>query len=207
MNSIFHPDSPLIQFMGKTVDMVWLNILTIICCLPIITIGASFTALYTVMQKMQNDEGKLGLCFFKAFRSNFKQATVIWLMQFLLLTISFSGSLVYMTKQMPVLTAILIVFFFFILETGLWAFALQARYENSVKNMIRNAIICNIRYFPRSLVMLGIFSCPLILLAVSPRIFLCASSAILMIWLSLSLFVNSLLMKKPFEELNRGTGC
>ena len=41
----FDMDSPLMQGLGKMADLLWLNVLTLICCIPIVTIGASFTAM------------------------------------------------------------------------------------------------------------------------------------------------------------------
>ena len=80
MGSIFNPDSSLMRGLGRLFDYVVLNMLTILCSIPIVTLGASVTAMYDVMGRMMRDEerGVFG-DFFRAFRSNFKKATVIWL--------------------------------------------------------------------------------------------------------------------------------
>ena len=63
-----------------------LNILMLICCIPIFTIGASVTAMYYVAFKMvKNEEGYITKSFFKAFRENFRQATPVWLVMLALL--------------------------------------------------------------------------------------------------------------------------
>ena len=50
------------------------------CCIPVFTIGAATTALYyTVNKSIKNDRGYASSEFFSAFKSNFKQSTVIWL--------------------------------------------------------------------------------------------------------------------------------
>ena len=73
-------DNPVVNGIGRIADFVVLNLLWVLCSIPIITIGASTTALYTVMLKIvKNEEGYLVKGFFKAFRENFKQSTVIWL--------------------------------------------------------------------------------------------------------------------------------
>jgi len=57
-----------------------LNVMWFICCLPIVTIGASTTALYYTSFKIAKDEGSyITKMFFKSFKQNFKQATIIWL--------------------------------------------------------------------------------------------------------------------------------
>ena len=80
MGRIFSLDSPLFSFLNKVADLILLNILTMICCLPIITIGASMTALhYVVLKMVRDEESYIVRSYFKSFRQNFKQATIIWL--------------------------------------------------------------------------------------------------------------------------------
>ena len=45
MGKFFNLDSPLMSGLSKLADLIWLNILAFICSIPIITIGASMTAL------------------------------------------------------------------------------------------------------------------------------------------------------------------
>ena len=80
MGGLFDLDSPVMRFLSKMADLIILNLLAFVCCLPIFTIGASMTALHYVLLKIvRNEEGYVVRGFFKAFKSNFKQATVIWL--------------------------------------------------------------------------------------------------------------------------------
>ena len=73
-------DNVITRALSKICDMICLNVLWVICSIPIVTIGASTTALYTVMLKMvRNEEGYIFRGFFKAFKENFKQSTIIWL--------------------------------------------------------------------------------------------------------------------------------
>ena len=64
-------DGPIVHFTEKAGQLIWLNILTIVCCLPVVTMGASFAALNTVVLKMsRNEEGYITKQFFKAFKAN-----------------------------------------------------------------------------------------------------------------------------------------
>ena len=73
-------DSGIMRVLSKICDIVCLNVLWLVCSLPIITIGASTTALYTVMLKLvKNEEGYIFKGFLHAFKLNFKQSTIIWL--------------------------------------------------------------------------------------------------------------------------------
>ena len=85
MGSFFGLDSPLMRFLSRLADIFILNILFLICCVPVITIGASATALYTVTLKMaRNEESYMVKGFWKAFKSNFKISTIVWLIMLVL---------------------------------------------------------------------------------------------------------------------------
>ena len=78
---IFDLDSPLMNVLNKMADLMWLNILTLICCIPIITAGAAFTSMhYVALKIVRNEESYITRSFFKSFKTNFRQATLIWLM-------------------------------------------------------------------------------------------------------------------------------
>lgn len=80
MGSFFNMDSPVMRFLSRLCDLMILNILCLICCIPIVTIGASITALYSVTLKMvKGEDSYIAKGFFKGFRQNFKISTIIWL--------------------------------------------------------------------------------------------------------------------------------
>lgn len=80
MSSFFNMDSPVMRFLSRLCDLMILNILCLICCIPIVTIGASITALYSVTLKMvKGEDSYIAKGFFKGFRQNFKISTIIWL--------------------------------------------------------------------------------------------------------------------------------
>ena len=73
MSSFFNMDSPIMRFLSRICDLMILNILCIICCLPVVTAGASITALYTITLKMvRGEESYIFKGFLKAFKENFK---------------------------------------------------------------------------------------------------------------------------------------
>ena len=81
MGKIFDMDSPVMRVLNRVGDLLILNVLMIVCCIPVITAGAAFTAMHYVLLKIvRGEEGYLIRGFFKSFRSNFRQATLIWLL-------------------------------------------------------------------------------------------------------------------------------
>ena len=96
---IFDLDSPLINVLNKMADLMWLNILTLICCIPIITAGAAFTSMhYVALKIVRNEESYITRSFFKSFKTNFRQATLIWLM-ILLIAAVLGGDYYIITKS------------------------------------------------------------------------------------------------------------
>ncbi len=79
MNSLFHYDGYLNRILTKLMYIAAPNLLFIICSIPVITVGASCTAMYTVLFRfVRNDEPDILKTFFKAFRENLKNASCIW---------------------------------------------------------------------------------------------------------------------------------
>ncbi|MCR5826649.1 MAG: YesL family protein [Oscillospiraceae bacterium] len=78
---LFSYDSAFSQTALRLASSCYLNVLWLICSLPLFTVGAATTALYTVTFKLvQGEDGHLTQQFFRAFRKNFRQATALWLM-------------------------------------------------------------------------------------------------------------------------------
>ena len=80
MGGLFAADGKLAQTLGKIADLVILNVLWIVCSIPVVTAGAAATAFYSVALKMiKNEEAYVASSFFKAFRENFKQSFIVTL--------------------------------------------------------------------------------------------------------------------------------
>ncbi len=93
MANLFHYDNPIWRFMGKVADIFFLTLLWTLLSLPVVTIGASSSALYYVSLKMaRNEESYIFPSFWKAFKENFRQSTALWLIV-LALGFFFAGGL------------------------------------------------------------------------------------------------------------------
>ena len=80
MRFLFDPESQIMQILSRFCDIVILNLVFLLTCIPIFTIGAANTALYDVVFRMDTDrEGKLLPTYFHSFRENFRQSTILWL--------------------------------------------------------------------------------------------------------------------------------
>ena len=170
---IFSPDGALARFLNALGNLIILNILTIICCIPIFTAGAAMTALYTMVMRMaRKEDGKIISEYFKAFRANFKQATILWLI--------FGGLIAFMTFDIWLLRSITgtfgmvyrVILFVIILIFAMvliHIFAVQARFDNTIKNTAKNALLFCVGKLPQAVLMLVLTLIPVALLTVSYR--------------------------------------
>ena len=201
MRNIFNTDGTLMNVMSRIADIVWLNLLFLLCSIPVITIGASATALYYVVIRMTNgEEGYVAKSFFRSFRQNLKQSTVLWLVMLSLHAVLFMD-LLYLQRSnganTPVGVFIVMIPGFIVLFTGLYVFPLQARFDNSTVQTLKNALLLSIANIPRTVPMLLIsFVFPLLCiyhLNFLPLFFLCA--------FSLPAYLNAAMLYKVFEKI------
>jgi len=200
MGNIFNPDAPLMQGLSKVADMIILNLLTVICCIPIITIGAAVTALYDATGRMIRDEGGVYRGFFRALVSNFKQATVIWLIVLLSGGLLGYSMIFYVTNDMMALVVLAAVLVLLWAVTVAWVFPLQSRFENNVKTTIKNALLCGLGYLPRSVIMSVINLLPWVLLLFWTNMFLQIGIVWVTVWFGLAAYVNMMVLRKPFKK-------
>lgn len=173
--SIFSMDNAFFRFMGKVTDLVWLNILTLICCIPLFTAGAAICAMYDILIKMAlHEDGVITKAFFKAFKENFKNATIVWVPSMLILLILFSNF--YLMTQ-GVLDGYGDMFIIVGISIGIIALAvcmflnyalpLFARYDSGIKKTVKNAFLLMLAFFPRTISMMIIWLFPIALMVLS----------------------------------------
>ncbi len=198
---IFDLDSPLMNVLNKMADLMWLNILTLICCIPIITAGAALTSMhYVALKIVRNEESYITRNFFKSFKTNFRQATLIWLLLLLIAAI-LGGDYYIITKSGIQFSQVLIVLIMaagvLVICTALYVFPVLAKFDNTIMGTIRNAFIMSILQLPKTLVMLVMAFFPLIIYLVSLRLI----PIIFLFGLSLPAYASAMLYNKFFQKL------
>lgn len=172
MNSFFDLESKLFYHGNRIADLILLNILTLVCCIPIITIGASCSALYYAVFKIYlDDESKAINNFFIAFRSNFKQASTIWCIY---LTLGVILGACYYTVANDIVEINmffrygLFLLTIFMLFSLCWVFIFLSRYDNTLIETIRNAFIIGMTHWIETIVMCFMMLLPICLCAIFP---------------------------------------
>ncbi len=148
------------QFLSRAADLIWVNLLVLICSLPVFTIGASLSAMENIIYKiLHNEDVSVTKEFFQAFGKNFKQATVIWLI--ILAVEGVLGYDFYYSRQIgtnvsEVMLTVAVILFVLVYAMMLYIFPLQSHYYNKTKDLFKNAAILVIVHPVRTIIMLAI---------------------------------------------------
>lgn len=162
MGRLFNMESPVFQALSRLADLMLLNIIFLVTCIPIVTIGAAWTSLsYMTLKMVRNEESYIVRGYFKSFKQNFKQSTIMWIIVLLL------AFLLYMDYRiMAVMTDvpghnIIMIGIYAITLMGIfllqYLFPLVAKFYNNTKNMFKNAFFMSIRHLPFTVIMTVIF--------------------------------------------------
>lgn len=156
-------------------DIFMINVMFVLCSLPIVTIGASLCALYAMSIKLVNrEDGSIAHGFIREFKRNFKQGTIAWLIT-LFAFVAIWGELFYianfggvMGKVYTVVVVLEVVALALILP---FLYPLIARYENTLWNTIRNAFLLAVSNFGKWLKIFLAWFAPIALSVAEPKVF------------------------------------
>lgn len=204
MGQLFQLEGLLFKLLSRAVDLVLLNILFLLFSLPVLTIGASTTALYSVLQKViRNEDETIVKSFFMSFRKNFKQGTIVWiLMSVAGLLFLANYSLLGKASGLPMVlwASVLIVFGFVYVCTSLFAFAYMARYEDTIKKVLLNSLLMGISHFPYLILLIFFNVFPLWIAFSSPAALLSGLYFGTFGGFALVALMNSIIFRKIFMK-------
>lgn len=202
----FRGDSAYTQIMTKIFNIFWLSILWLLCCIPVVTIGASTIALYYVMLKLVKDEETaVTREFFHSFKQNFLQSlpvTVIFLVAVAVLVADFhilgtSGG----QSGASFMYGFCIVLGIVCAAVFSYVFPLLSKFDNTIKKTFENAARLAASHIGQTLVITVVNLLPVIWFLVFPQTF----STIFWIWVfvggGIQAFVNSLFLREIFDQL------
>ncbi len=206
MKSFLNFDSPFFQFLCRVADLVIVNVLFLVCCVPVVTAGASLAAMTRVCQDIVLDASSgVVKSFFRAFRSNFKQATAAWLVMLvfvaslvcdrLLIDAFLAGG------TASVLRALAAVLAVGCLALAGWLFPLVVRYDNTLRQHTVNALILAVTKLPRTLLMTALAAIPFVLCYFSVVTFLKTLSFWVIIGCGVICLLQALLMAPVLAQL------
>lgn len=205
MEQFFDPESWIMVKLAQLGDLIILNLLYILTSIPIITLGASTTALYAVMKTADENvySSSVFKNYFRAFFKNFKKSTLIFLILLIpgaIVAVNLYILLIGLMEDSVVnyvLCAIPIVVFVFAWN---YVFPLTAKFENTVRKTFGNAFILSVMHLPTTVLLTVLNLLPLVVFLFLTNFFY--KTLVIWVLLAFSLIakVNSLLLKRVFAR-------
>lgn len=203
---LFAMDGKFLGTLNTITDLIILNLLWILCCLPVVTVGASTSALYQVtLQIADNKDSYVAKSFFQAFRENFKQATLVWLITlatgFVLINDIFIVSHFFTGYNTSVILGLLLVIGILMFAGTLYFFPVIAYFKNSTKKILGNSFRLAFGHIGTTLQLFLISLLPILVLMIFHTKIILGSFLIIIIVPSLSVFFKSVLLSKLFKTI------
>ena len=198
-------EGPVFDFLNRMADLIILNIMFLICCIPIVTIGPSLCALsYTTLKMRSKEEGYVWKNFLKSFRDNLKQGMVLGLiMLFFAAVLYVDFSLV--RAQTGALRQIMM---FLVLLGGLvwllvfvYLFPLQSKFTNTIGGTIRNALLLSVANLPRTALLIGMIILAFVITLWNGMTIVWGILVWMLIGFSLLSYLGSMVIWPVFEKL------
>ena len=202
MDKFFDSNNPVMRFLSRLVDLVTLNVITLLYSIPLITAGGAITAMnYVLLHLVREDETYIVSMFRKSFRENFRQGILEGLLTLLAAAIT-AADMWYLhgseSKIATLLMIIITVIAIMIFVTCIYMFALQSRYENTVTGTVINAMRLAVGNLPKSA---GIALIWIVWILILVYLHNAAPLAILPFGLSLPGYLCVMICNRLFEDL------
>lgn len=202
MNAIFNLNNPFFQFMGKVFDLLILNMLWLICCIPIVTIGPATTAMYYVTMKIVNDEyAGVAKPFFHSFKQNFFQGlvlTLIFIVTAVVLFFDYRFCLLFEGIAEKIMIGAFIFFGVVYLVIVSYTFPLLSQYTNTIGGTIKNALFIALTKVGTALEIVLLNLAPILIIYFFPETTGWIIPILLFLAPAFLAFANSMLFKKLF---------
>lgn len=204
---LFNPDSRIMIFLSRVADLVILNILWLVCCVPVVTIGASTTAMYHVIRHWQKDSvSSIVRDFFQSFKEDFKQATPVYLILLIpTAAVVMNAMLIFNPENSAAVPSYLLVIWFIsaliLLFISSFVYPVMAFFADSIFKTLRNAMVLALANLPRTILISILNLLPVILLFVNLSFFLQSSIFWLLIGGALVAYLNMSILKPVFKKL------
>ena len=188
LKSFFDPNGAFARGMERVWSLIVLNVLWLVCSLPVVTLGASCAALYQVLGKViDGEDGHVARQFFRAWGENWKKATPVYVARL---------NDAFLWKVMAVfalqLAAMVMTF----------VFPLMARYENTWRNHMKNALLLAVGNLPRMLLIWAIWAVPVGVCVFLPEVGFYLSIVWVLVGYSSLSYVTALLLRPIFRKLD-----
>ena len=206
MKGLFSYDSPLGQVLNFIGDLFLVNVVFLICCIPVITIGPAQSGLYNAMRVLQDpqDESSPIKAYFRGFKNGFLSISIVWTLFLVFDLILFYSTAmcfdyadtgVFIHWAVPFVGLILSL----ILQSVVTIF--HSRFQCTVGQLFRNAFLMLISHPLCSLAVAALTWAPVVLFFLATNLFLNITPLFITVYYSIAFMFGIIVMKKPFNQL------
>lgn len=203
MKSFFDWENPFLSFLSTIADLMIINMLTLVCSLPIITIGPALTSMYYVLLRIRKDESNSVVKdFFHAFKMNFMQATVLWVIYLLAVIVLTIDYYLIFVVELQILVSVKYVIYLItalVLISLTWSFILLSRYNDSLGKILYNSYCIGFTNIIRTVAMDLLMLVPFALLLTYPA----STPVVILIGIVAAGYLQTFLFSKVFERLEK----
>ncbi|MBO0589051.1 YesL family protein [Sporosarcina sp. E16_8] len=204
MKDLFEMEGPIYRFLSRMGQLMVLNGIFILFSLPIITIGASSTALYAVTLKMvRNEDEGVYSGFIQAFKRNLKQSTLIWIVLLaagFILLLDYNYLQSYKGASISLVKLSLLIFTCLYLLLLILTFPYVARFDNTVRKTVVNVMKITIVNPFQTIPVLIYSIVPILLMLLSPQFFILVLYISIFFGFSLIAYMNSFILRGIYEK-------
>lgn len=193
-------ENPFFEFMGNLGDLILLNLIHLLFCIPVFTIGAATSALYQVMLRRVRGESNYTIReYIKAFLSEWKKSTKLWI------PLLFAGcilifDILYIGRGWNVWGIAIGCMLFIWWMLVCYVFPVECRFENTWKNTMKNAFYMAIRHFPYTILIMLLNAVPVICFLAGARVMALTAPIFLVVGFALIARANAMLFGRIFEH-------
>lgn len=197
MRKLFNYEGPFISVLTKIGDFIAINFLILVFSIPIVTIGASLTAGHYTMLKHVRGESYIFSHFWKSFRENFKQSTIIWIGMLVYLVVAIGSFFLLVdgsAEKAFIVQGVILAAIVLCVALMLWIFPLQSKFVNKIGQTFRLAFILTFKHLFRTILMLVVSVLPFL---INAEWF----TLVLLFGVSFPMYLCALIYNKVFEKL------
>ena len=204
MKSVFNLDNPVLRFLSRVFDIAYLNILFLVCSIPVFTIGPSAAALYYCLLKITRDQdSSITKMFFGSFKTNLKQG--------ILMTMLFAGIAILLIIDIRLCDTLELAFTDYIRTftyvvlavfavTVSYAFPILAQFDNSTMNILKYSLLLAIYNFKFTVWIVVLNAVPILIFLNLPEFFVWSIPAWITFGFAVIAMINSRMFVKIFRK-------
>lgn len=199
MKNLFSYDNKFMQMLMTIGDLIILNVLFILCSIPIVTMGAAQAGLYTAVRVItdKDDDSSPVAGFFRGFKTGFLKITLVWIV-FMVLIVSSLWAFFGATGGVKIVAAIA---FCIVAIYEMLVMMFHARFDCTPLQLLKNSTLMLLAHPIRVIPAAFLSWLTVLIMLYDPYSFMAIGVIILSLFISLCYFISYALLHKPFQDL------